>query len=278
MSGQALGSVPLDLLAETRLRTHHALQVLTSFAQAAVEPLEDDQHRNFDWDIGARGFRTRSASTDPELSVVFDVPRFTVRVERSDAVLEVIEARPLGGDALRERLAAALRGALPEGTVEGLEPPEFDLPEHAVGDGATPFEPDRQALEELARWFTHADLALLRLTDELGVPSDEVRCWPHHFDLGTLLQGDGGTVGLGFTPGDPGIAHPYWYVRSYPDTTSDAHGALPELPHGRWKLEGWTGAVLEADELIAAGDAGAQAGASDAFLRAAVHAFLERLG
>ncbi|MDT8367955.1 MAG: hypothetical protein RQ745_02020 [Longimicrobiales bacterium] len=281
MSIRALGSIPLDRLAETRLRTHHALQALTSFAQAAVDPLDDDQHRNFDWDIGARGFRTRPATADPELSVVFDVPRFAVRVERSDAVLNVIEAHTFGGDVLRERLADAVRSALPEGSIGRFERPEFDLPDHAVSDGTTPFQPDGDALEELARWFTHADLALLRLTDEIDLASDEVRCWPHHFDLGTLFQAvegsDGGTVGLGFSPGDPGIEHPYWYVRSYPDTTSDEHGALPDLPHGRWKLEGWTGAVLEADEVIAAGDAGAQADASDAFLRATVRAFLERL-
>lgn len=74
--------------------------------------------------------------------------------------------------------------------------------------------------------------------------SDEIRCWPHHFDLGTLLHPREGTIGLGFSPGDPEIPEPYWYVRSYPEPAGDPVPGV--LRFGEWHLEGWHAAILRA--------------------------------
>src|SRR5204863_8996466 len=69
-----------------------------------------------------------------------------------------------------------------------------------------------------------------------------VLCWPHHFDLATLLTlGSGKSIGVGFAPGDDGIRESYWYVNlfPYPDPS-----CLEPLQDGRWHTGGWTGAVL----------------------------------
>ena len=44
-----------------------------------------------------------------------------------------------------------------------------------------------------------------------------VRCWPHHFDIATLLTiAPGQTIGVGLEPGDGYYDEPYWYVNQYP--------------------------------------------------------------
>jgi len=261
-------------MAEARLQAHHAVQVLTSFAQACVRPMEDDRHRNFDWDIGVRGFRTRPAGGDASLTAVFAVEEFEVRLERSDAVVARIAVHGRTGAELRAEMAAALSDALGRDTT--LEAPDFDLPQHPTATGA-PFDPDPAALEELAAWFTHADLALLRVHEAFEGVCDDVRVWPHHFDLATLLHTDAGTLGMGLSPGDEGIPHPYWYVRGYPKETP-REGDLPTLDHGSWKFEGWTGAILEAPEIIGSQNPDEQDHTVDHFLELVIATCLRLLG
>ena len=86
--------------------------------------------------------------------------------------------------------------------------------------------------------------------------ASEVRCWPHHFDLGTLVviasNPDGSlaeSIGIGLSPGDESYAEPYWYVSPwpYPETA-----ALPALESGgHWHTAGYTSAILTGSELTA---------------------------
>lgn len=272
MSGQRLGSVAPEALVDARLQLHHAVQSLTSFAQALAEPMDDDRHRSFDWDIGTRGFRTRPAADAPAITAIFAVEAFELRLEREDVVLASIPARGRTVDELRAALERAAADALASAPPE-FEAPEFGLPDHAVAGGNTALTPDVDALAELARWYTHADRALLRLDTRVDVDMDEPRAWPHHFDLAALLHAPSGTVGVGLSPGDEGIEQPYWYVRGYPNdgSTHDPSSLeLPALEVGRWKSEGWTGAVLEAPDVVGATSLYAQDDAVDAFLSTAV--------
>lgn len=53
---------------------------------------------------------------------------------------------------------------------------------------------------------------------------------------------------LVFSPGDGSYDQPYFYVTPWPYPSTDA---LPLLPAGvHWHTEGWTGAVLTAEQVI----------------------------
>ena len=58
-------------------------------------------------------------------------------------------------------------------------------------------------------------------------------CWPHHFDIATLVKLEDGqpanarSIGVGVSPGDEYYAQPYVYVSPWP--RFDA-GKLPDLP------------------------------------------------
>ena len=82
-----------------------------------------------------------------------------------------------------------------------------------------------------------------------------MRCWPHHFDVASLITLDAGadaeearTIGVGFSPGDGSYDQPYFYVTPWPYPEADD---LPSLAGGaHWHTEGWIGAVLTAERVI----------------------------
>ncbi|MBD3873434.1 MAG: hypothetical protein IFK91_11040, partial [Acidobacteria bacterium] len=128
----------------------------------------------------------------------------------------------------------------------------------------------------LARWFANGNLVLRELTS-----SDrgwaEVRCWPHHFDLGTVISlessGDassGRSIGVGLSPGDTSYSEPYLYVNPYGLTDQPAN--QPPLESGaHWHTDGWFGAVLTATAIVV-NPGGTQESAVLSFLHGAVDA------
>jgi hypothetical protein len=60
-----------------------------------------------------------------------------------------------------------------------------------------------------------------------------VRCWPHHFDIATLLslgRGDpegAAAIGIGMSPGDAYYPQPHFYISPWPAPPADA---LPRPP------------------------------------------------
>jgi hypothetical protein len=115
------------------------------------------------------------------------------------------------------------------------------------------FAIDETACAELGDWFESAH----RLLEEVVARhprATQIRLWPHHFDLGTLIVEERGaasevtrSVGVGLSPGDDGTGEPYWYVTPWPYPPSDG---LPRLGgFGSWNTSGWIGAVLRGSEL-----------------------------
>jgi hypothetical protein len=151
------------------------------------------------------------------------------------------------------------------------KPLPYQLPEHPIARGA-PYGPARlaTALAELAAWYANANLALGETRKRIvarGIDAPPVRCWPHHFDLDSLIPlGSGAaarTVGVGFSPGDEYYDQPYFYVSCYPPPDVAALPSLP--PIGHWHSHHFTAAVALADRIVAAADQQAE---TQAFLQA----------
>lgn len=123
-----------------------------------------------------------------------------------------------------------------------LKRPDVDLPDHAVAHGAT-FDAHSKHLLYLVTCYASTAAILedvVRAEPAAGPPL----CWPHHFDIATLLTlGGGKMIGIGFAPGDDGIRESYWYVNLFPYPHPSL---LAPLRNGSWHTEGWTGAVLPA--------------------------------
>lgn len=83
----------------------------------------------------------------------------------------------------------------------------------------------------------------------------EVRCWPHHFDLATLIPlatNEKGeltkSMGVGLSPGDDSLIEPYFYINKWPNMREEEL-RNSNLKNGYWNTSGWTGAVLTFQEL-----------------------------
>jgi hypothetical protein len=165
---------------------------------------------------------------------------------------------PLSGKTMGDAkswLAGLLRG-------RGMEPaplekpPHFELDDHPLLHGAKFSIDGREpSFRQLSDYYHDAFLVLRALADA-NAGASGVRCWPHHFDIATLLPGGRPgleNIGVGLSPGDQRYADPYFYVSPWPYPA----GVLPALASGFWHTAGWTGAVLPSGSIEATG-AGAE--------------------
>jgi hypothetical protein len=248
MTRTALGAVfPLEL-SQARLALHWAAQLVSAPGASLLPAQADDSHTNLGWDselgvlvgrnVGAQHLRAGLVFDGLEL-VVLDG-------ERERASLR------LAGRTMSQALAWLGREVAGDETALTL--PVYEMPADPVGEGAPFSDAGAAARTELAAWFAEAFASVARVVaaDRSASP---VRCWPHHFDVASLITLDAGadaeaarSIGVGLSPGDGSYDQPYFYVTPwpYPDTKE-----LPPLAAGaQWHTDGWTGAVLTAERVI----------------------------
>jgi hypothetical protein len=163
--------------------------------------------------------------------------------------------------------------------MRNLDPGALDLPlPYRLPDRSTggAYVVDAELLGQIAVWFANADAALGTARERIiacGLDAPPVRCWPHHFDLDTLVTvAPGRTTGVGFEPGDDSYDEPYFYVSLYPAPDT---GSLPALPPiGHWHTKNFTAAVAPATRILQTNDQGTEVAA---FLRAATDATIAAL-
>lgn len=234
---------------------HHAVQLASVPGRYLLAPRDDDGHTNLGWEdslgaLSGRGLNDKNLRValqidSPELLVVEDLDR-------------IVHALALGGKTLTECFDWMQKQLEKQGcNTVGLSM-ELDysaeLPDHPfAGNDAFP-SLGKKLGQELAQQFTNAGRILEGVREQFTALASEVRCWPHHFDIATLISFDQAdsqqkleSIGVGFSPGDDKSAMPYYYVTPwpYPDTS---RLNLPDLPSGgRWHTEGWLGASQTID-------------------------------
>lgn len=230
-------------LTDARLQLHHAAQLAAAAGISYLPSQPDDRHTNLEWLVGL------GALASNPITVKGTTVRVAVRV--SDLALLVVggasEIRlsmPLVGRSMasavawlrRELSAAGLRG-----DAYSLKR-HYEIPAHAVATGAA-FSASADDLEQLRHWIANAASLFEKLRASTSGASD-VRCWPHHFDIATLITArPGATVGVGLELGDAYYAEPYFYVNAYPAPNRES---LPASLRGggSWHTREWIGAVL----------------------------------
>jgi hypothetical protein len=258
--------------AAARLQAHHATQWLARTARAYVPPRPDDSHTSLGWDDAFGGLMSHPLP---------DGTRLGLRLADLTLALSTTDMRaphdtfPLAGRCDPDACAwlmghAGMRNLDPSALDDPLPYMLADRP-----DGGA-YAADAETLGELATWFANASASLGAVRNAIaarGLDAPPVRCWPHHFDLDTLVTvAPGRTTGVGFEPGDDSYDEPYFYVSVYP---APDVGRLPALPPvGHWHSKNFTAAVAPAQRILASQDQGA---AVAAFLNAATDATIAAL-
>ena len=264
-------------LSEARLLLHWAAQVPAAVGHTFQAPAPDDSQSSLQWDDAHRMLVGHPVGTNQLARAALDLSNLSVVLlaVRDQPVAEFsLDRKTL--DEAYEWMGSALT-RFSDGVQGSLQRRDYDMPSHAVATGAMFSSAPRAEFEELSRWFANAHHALSRVKEEAAAASP-VRCWPHHFDIATLINLDSDrdpqharSINVGLSPGDGSYDEPYWYVNPWPRPED------PELPEieggGHWHTEGWLGAVLPGSDLVAAGrEATVQADGVDAFLNSALAA------
>ena len=262
-------------LVEARTQLHWAVQPVMAFADCALEPVSDDSQANLGWreDLEVLVSRQRPDG----LSAGLRIPDMTLMVFDREGTLAgdfSLEGQTI--DSAVSWLEEVVVASTCAPTIRPIRIRDYDMPEHPVATGAVFAVDGPPAFAELARWFANGNLVLKELTSSDGGWA-EVRCWPHHLDLGTIISlepsGDasnGRSIGVGMSPGDTSYPDPYFYVNPYGLADPPTEGPILESG-GHWHTDGWFGAVLRATAIIAK-PAGSQETAVSSFLRGAIDA------
>lgn len=128
----------------------------------------------------------------------------------------------------------------------------------------TPGSYDETAIACFWQALTQIDATLKEFKAGFRGESSPVQLWPHHFDL-ALLWFSGRLVpdqdpddpeyadeqmNFGFSTGDDAIPDPYFYATAYPSPAGLTGQPLPDGAY--WHTQGFTGAVMMYDSLVAA--------------------------
>lgn len=256
----------LQQLAEARIQLHYAIQPLAAISNA----LADSSNKGLFWDEQL-GFTTRAITSIKSYRLALDPIALTLNfVTDRD---QVISAFALCDRTLTEAFVwtrAIVNGLGGEGDlITPISYPPNDFPDSDLARGKT-FQP-QHFTSDLAEYYAIADRLLQALVQQEPMASN-VRIWPHHFDIATLISipdeinGQERSVGVGLSPGDDGYNEPYWYVTPYPYPEDRSN--LPILDGGGfWHTENWVGAVLTASQF---GEPKASVDQVNTFLKSAI--------
>jgi hypothetical protein len=239
-------------LSDSRLQLHYAAMFGAAAGTSFLDPRSDDSHASLEW-IGSLGglfshliparesFRIGTRASNLALLIVGEdnqsIAEYKLHgrtiTDASDWIRSQIKS--LGADPARYTLHR-----------------DFEIPRHDVAIGES-FDASATAhFKELSTWFGNAASVLGALVRRTR-GAREIRCWPQHFDLATLVKlPSNRTIGIGLEPGDGYYDEPYFYVNMTPQPPASRVQSRPLWGNGKWHTREWVGAVLPGSRLGAA--------------------------
>lgn len=248
-----LALTDLQMLTESRIQLHYAVQFIAATGAALADPQPDYSHTSLQWHPDLNDFVGALIAADRPFRVALDPVKLDLLI--LDQNEKPIAAFPLdqqtmtqGLDWLKSEIANC--GADAE-KVALLSYPPDDFPDHPIAHGAVFDAALPEARQQLADYYHETYFVLNAIVTQTPNASP-VYIWPHHFDMATLVtfpanENGESSIGIGFSPGDTSYPEPYWYVTPYPypDTIN-----LPHLEgNGFWHTSHWVGAVLTTSQL-----------------------------
>jgi len=237
---------------KARIQLHQALQLLASTAISYFEKKEDDSHTNTEWLNNSNGLATHAFGPEKNLRLALDFAglKYVLYDGNSTDTFAL--------DGMTEQKAILwYKNQLQQ---KGLDNSVFttdrhyEIPANPQADGAPYVLFKNEAFKKLAAYFRQAHDVMLRITKG-NKNASPIRCWPHHFDIATLITLETNedpqkikSVGVGLSPGDDSYDQPYYYVSPWPhpDESKLQDNDLPA--DGFWHSNGFTSAVLLAED------------------------------
>lgn len=254
MNWKSLTFPDLDAIAEAREQYHQAVQNVAAIGRSLNPAAEDDHFANLEWDPAVQRLVGRWVGDDRKFRSSISFTDFKVYLV--DEKLETIASFDLQ-DQKQTTVMLWLEEKLDELGVDSgqltLKLP-YEIPEYPTSKGQPFHLADHEGGQALGSYFHNTHLLLSEVVSPLNGAS-EIKCWPHHFDIASLITlndtGDPETsksIGVGFSPGDDNYTEPYFYVTPWPypseEKLTDISGTK-----GFWHTENWIGAILTSTQI-----------------------------
>ncbi len=250
-------------LIEPRLQLHYAVQTVASLGDSLLEKKPDWSHSSLQYLPEQYAFYSESYTTSSDkIKITLKLPNLELQVQNAED--KALASTSLYNRTLQEAIVWLKNELNKQGiNADKLEIPRHpdDFPNHPLSHSArfssSSIEGEEEkGFQEIASYYKNTMGALQRLFLQHEGASP-IRTWPHHFDMSTLITireateasgEDGSSVGIGFSPGDGKNPTPYWYVSPWPYFAKEK---IRPLSAGVWNTEGWFGALLKAEDILA---------------------------
>jgi hypothetical protein len=236
-------------LSDCRLQLHYAAQFAAAAGISFLEHRSDDSHTSLEWVASLGGLFSRPIPTGRPFRIGARPSKFALLIVSDDN--KPIAEYKLHGHTITDatewvRSQIELLGADP--MHYSLRRP-YAIPSHEVAIGESFDASAPSHFEELSKWFSNA-AALLGSIVRRTRRASGVRCWPHHFDIATLISVDSDrAMRIGMEPGDDYYDEPYFYLNMDPQPAANRVLTRPLWGEGRWHTNEWVGAVLPGSRL-----------------------------
>lgn len=250
--------IPVDpalarTLSDARRQLHHAVQLAAAAGISYLPARDDDSHTNLEWVAGTGALVSHAIPSARDCRLGVAIPSLALVI--LDPAETVRESFSLNGRTISDA-EGWIRGqfaALGADPARFTRARHFEIPPHPVGDGKAFDAGESSELAELSDWFANGASILGEIAANTSGASS-VRCWPHHFDIATLIdvarhEHHDHTIGIGMDPGDAYYDEPYLYVNLNPKPPAPAL-VMPLAGGGSWHTKEWIGAVLPGSRLV----------------------------
>ena len=266
-----------DDLKSANDQLHQATQFLAIIGTNLIPQKPDDSNANIG--IIAGGLIGRKVNGSKPFHAFIDIPGFTLNLIDPD--MSRISTIDFDGKN-RNEVLAELKSAVTQLGLEGTSLKHIDHytieKEHPIQKGASFAKPDEEVLRTLHSLYSNARIVLRHTSKSLEF-ADEIRIWPHHFDIGTYIPlNKEGTksIGIGLAIPDSVVDEFYFYTYGWQKDVSIDMSNFAALSVGEWKTGDWKGGLLPISELIS-GNGEEQSEKASTFLKESINEFLKVL-
>ncbi len=252
-----LGATDQRSLVNSKNQLHQAVQLVAAVGRNYHLPVRDDHFGSLEWlpEInGLAGQEIDTASGKIKCALNFDNFNLQFLVDGTSEHSIPLEGKLDQG--ILQEMQDSLESLGLNGSKLDLEKP-YKIPKYQIGQSEV-YTANPKEFKGLSKYFGNSNAVLQAISANVEGASD-VQCWPHHFDIATLITlkdtGDPETsssMGIGLSPGDESYQEPYFYITPwpYPDLNKTK---LPPLPVGHWHTEGFVAAILTGTTLLQEG-------------------------
>jgi hypothetical protein len=264
-----------DALNEANDQLYHASQFLAIIGKNLIPQKPDDSNANIG--IIAGGLIGRKVDGSMPFHAFIDIPGFTLNLIDPD--MSRISTIEFEGKT-RDEVLGELKNSVNQIGLDGSLLKHIDHykieKDHPIMEGASFQKPEEDALRTWHSLFSNARFVIRHVSKGLE-SADEIRIWPHHFDIGTFipLNEEGSkAIGMGLAIPDSVVNDFYFYIYGWQkDFNLDMSKFIP-LSVGEWKTGDWNGGILTLSDMISHED---QSTKASIFLTESINEYLKVL-